>query len=593
VVSIAVVSAMIGFVYAGSSDRIADGVSIAGVDVGGLTTDQALARLQKRAARLQHVPVLFVSGSHRWRITPVRLGVRVDWPAAVKAARRQGDGFGPFRGLRRLEVRVFGARVSPPVRAWNAALSYQLSLFARAIDHPHRDAAVRLHGLRVAVVPGQDGHVLDRKAAAPLVVHALASFTRRTVELPVRIDRQKVAAGDLSSAQKQTQTALSAPVRLTLGPTRWRIPRWRIAGLLQLPANGSRELEVGGRGADRFFARLSKTVGKPPRDATWRVTTKGIHVVPSRDGRALQRDPTEKALLAALVSPGDRTAQITVAHAPPKRTTAQAAAMHITGLVGGYETEYGGDPNRIHNVQLVAHLIDGALIAPGATFSFNQTTGDRNEAKGFLEAPVIINGELGTGLGGGVCQVSTTVFNAAFVAGLDITDRTNHGLYISHYPLARDATVDYPDIDLKFVNDSPHWLLLRTFVGPSSLIVNLYGTPLHRRVVSETTPLTVDGPVPVTRIDDPTLLKGQTVVESEGSTPLRTSVRRRVYSAGGKLLHDNTWTSYYQGEKRVIKVGTKPPPPPPTTTTPTTTTPTTTTPTTTTPTTTTPTTRRP
>ncbi len=125
--------------------------------------------------------------------------------------------------------------------------------------------------------------------------------------------------------------------------------------------------------------------------------------------------------------------------------------MGITGTVGGYETFYGGDPNRIHNVQLVAHLVDGKLIAPGATFSFNGATGERSAEKGFLEAPVIINGELQTGLGGGVCQVSTTVFNAAYEAGLPITARTNHALYISHYPLGRDATVNYPDIDLKFV----------------------------------------------------------------------------------------------------------------------------------------------
>ena len=92
-------------------------------------------------------------------------------------------------------------------------------------------------------------------------------------------------------------------------------------------------------------------------------------------------------------------------------------------MVGGYETIYGGDPNRIHNVQLVAQLIDHTLIPPGKQFSFNSTTGERTPEKGFREAPVIINGELQNGIGGGVCQVSTTVFNAAYEAGLKITDR--------------------------------------------------------------------------------------------------------------------------------------------------------------------------
>src|SRR5204862_1627658 len=194
-----------------------------------------------------------------------------------------------------------------------------------------------------------------------------------------------------------------------------------------------------------------------------------------------------------------------------------------------------------HNVQLVSHLVDGHIIAPGATFSFNQTTGDRSADKGFREAPVIINGELQTGLGGGVCQVSTTVFNAAYEAGLPIVSRTNHALYISHYPQGRDATVNYPDTDLKFTNDTGHWLLLRTWVGSSSLTVALYGTPEHRNVVSETAPLVVSGPVPTKKVPDPSLLAGQKVVDSTGEPPRTTSVRRIVYDADGKVLHDTVF----------------------------------------------------
>jgi vancomycin resistance protein YoaR len=234
--------------------------------------------------------------------------------------------------------------------------------------------------------------------------------------------------------------------------------------------------------------------------------------------------------------------------------------MDIKGLVASYQTFYGGEANRIHNVQLVAHLVDKHVIAPGETFSFNGTTGERSKDKGFLEAPVIINGELKTGLGGGVCQVSTTVFNAAYEAGLPIVSRTNHALYISHYPQGRDATVNYPDTDLKFTNDTGHWILLRTWVGSSSLTVALYGTPVHRRVVSETSPLVVTGSAPIRRIKDPSLFVGQTAVEEPGSSSLKTSNTRKVYDADGKLLFDTTFYSAYRGEMRVIRVGTKPRP---------------------------------
>jgi vancomycin resistance protein YoaR len=233
--------------------------------------------------------------------------------------------------------------------------------------------------------------------------------------------------------------------------------------------------------------------------------------------------------------------------------------MGITGVVSSYTTEYGGIANRIHNVQLVAHLVDDKLIAPGEEFSFNKTTGARTAAKGFLEAPVIINGELSTGLGGGVCQVSTTVFNAAFEAGLKITARTNHALYISHYPQGRDATVDYPDVDLRFINDTGHWLLLRTFVGPSELTVSLYGTPTHRRVVSETRPLVVTGRPHVKKVVDPSLKPGKRVVEDPGEPALATSVRRLVYDASGKLIHDDTWYSHYVSSPEIVRVPPKKP----------------------------------
>jgi vancomycin resistance protein YoaR len=581
VVLILLLASIVGFVFAGSSNRIAKGVKIAGIDVSGMTTAQAKALLQHRSAKLEQVPVVFVSGSHRFEITPARLGVKVDWGAAVAAAEDRGGGFGPLRGLKRLEVRLFGAEVAPPVQAFNAALHYQLTLIAHDVNQPHRDAALELRGLQPTVVPGRDGHILDRQAAADVLVRSLSSLERGApVALPVETDAQSVTADDLKDATDQARTALSAPVRLTLGPTTWRLPRWKIAPLLDLPDHGSTTVGLGGPGERKWIKRISGTVDREPRDATWAIGAH-IRVIPDRPGVLIQRAATEKALLSAILSPDNRLAKISVTPLAVSRTTEQAKAMGIVGLVGSYETFYGGDANRINNVQLVSHLIDGTLIGPGATFSFNGTTGERTEAKGFKEAPVIINGELGTGIAGGVCQVSTTVFNAAFEAGLNITERTNHALYISHYPLGRDATVNYPDIDLKFVNDTEHWLLLRTFVGSDSLVVGLYGTPVHRRVVSETTPLKSTGPVPVERVDDPEMLKGHAYVEESGVPPQETSVHRMVYAASGTVLHDDTWTSYYQGEKRVIKVGTKEPPPPPT---PTTTTETETTPTTTTPT---------
>ncbi len=552
----------LGLAFAGSPSRLASGVRIAGIDVGGKTPHQARSILQRRADTLASVPVIFRVGSRTWELQPRHLGIRVDWGAAVDAVRRQGNGFGPLRGFRRLDLRFFGPDVAPPTQVYDAALEAKLNQISAAVNVEHREASIVLRGLRPEIVPSRTGHLLDRHAAATTIVRALASLKREPVGLPIQVDRPKVTASDLRVAQAQVRTTLSASVHLTLGATRWNLRPPRIARVLQLPADGRRDLRIGGAGASGWFTALAKRVDKPPVDADWAVGKSGIRVIPDRPGHVLDVPRSAKTMLrAALVTaPELRSANLTVERVSADRTTAEAQAMDIKGLVASYQTFYGGEPNRIHNVQLVSHLVDKHVIAPGETFSFNRATGARTEDKGFLEAPVIINGELKTGLGGGVCQVSTTVFNAAYEAGLPIVSRTNHALYISHYPQGRDATVNYPDTDLKFTNDTGHWILLRTWVGSSSLTVALYGTPVHRRVVSETSPLVVTGPPPVRKVKDPLLFVGQTVVEEPGSSSLRTSNKRKVYDADGKLLFDTTFYSSYRGEMKVIRVGTKPHP---------------------------------
>jgi vancomycin resistance protein YoaR len=576
VATLVLVTLGLGLAFAGSSQKLPEGATVAGMSVGGLTTGEAVRRLEQRYEEMRREPVTFTAGPRSFNVRPNEVVLEVDWKAAVETARRQGDGFAPVRGLRRLGHRFFGGDITPPARAYDALLTHKLSALAHQIDRPERQAALRLRGLQPELVRGATGRTFDREAAARVMMSSLVAFDRAPVALPVEITQPDVTAADLAPALAQVRTAVSGPVRLVRGPTRWRMPRWRVAQLLDLPEGGATTLAIGGPKADAYFESFRERVGRPPRDAEFVVAGDDVLIKPSLPGLRLDVDAAKKAILAAALSPTDRTARLLVEKAPPERTTREARAMGITGLVAGYTTTYGGEPNRLHNVRLVSQLVDGALIAPGAEFSFNRTTGERSPERGFREAPVIINGELQNGIGGGVCQVSTTVFNAAFEAGISITSRTNHALYISHYPQGRDATVNYPDTDLKFQNDTGKWLLLRTFVGASELTVNLYGTPVDRRVEVETAPLEVAGPPTVKRIPDPGIWVGERVTEEVGQPSRRTSVTRRVYTKDGKLLYDTTWSSYYRSEPTTVRYGTKkrpvepppkpkknPPPPPP------------------------------
>jgi vancomycin resistance protein YoaR len=548
----------IGLLFSGSPGRLARGTRIADVDVGGLTPAAAEQLLSRRAARLQGVPVTFVVGSKHVLITPRALGVSVDWRSAVAAAERRGGGFAPLRGYRRLALRLFPGNRTPTPRVYDAALDYELSLVTKRVGTPHREARLVRQDLDISVVHGTVGHALAQTAAAHVIVHALQGFSRRPVALPVEDDPPSVTVADLQAAAQTARRIVSAPVVVTAGTIRSVLTRQKLAAMLTLPQDGKTTVDLTNHAADLEFAHLQRLIDRGPRNATWAVTAKGgIRVVPAVAGVTVDVPSSVVRVEAAASSVTHRVAALSVVSRQPKRSTAQAEAMGITGTVGTYETIYGGIANRVHNVQLVAHLVDRKLIAPGATFSFNQATGARTAAQGFLEAPVIINGEVQTGLGGGVCQVSTTVFNAAYEAGLPITARTNHALYISHYPLGRDATVDYPSIDMKFVNNTPHWLLLRTFVGSDSLVVTLYGAPQHRRVVSEAAPLVTLAKQPVKRTLDRSLKPGQVVIEDPGQPAQSTSVRRVVYDESGKLISDATWYSSYRAVPELIHFGPK------------------------------------
>ena len=560
-VSVLATAVAVGFAFAGSGGTIAPGMTVTGISIGGLTTDAAVRALQAHARASVDKPQTFLAGEHEFRFTARQLGVSIDWRSAVVEARRHGEGFGPMRGFRRLELRLSGNEVTPTIHSYDTIVASAMKAIALEVDRPRIPAAISLQGVEPSIVPGRTGFVLDQKAAGVAVVAALASLDRGgPVALPLYVEGVRASAASLAPVLSRLRTMLSAPLRLRYRAAYAAVTPEQLASMIEVPAPDSSVLTLGGPAADRILARLSKLVDRPPTDASFAVDANDQPiVVPALDGLTLDRAKTSASILAAAGQQTGRLGDLVVTTALPKRTTAQATAMGINEVVGTYETTYGGISNRLHNVRLVAKLVDDHFIAPGQTFSFNRATGERSAAKGFLEAPVIVNGELQTGLGGGVCQVSTTVFNAAFEAGLPITARTNHALYIDHYPLGRDATVDYPGTDLQFRNDTDHWIWLRTFIGDTSLRVTLYGTSPHRKVESTTTPLSATGAVPIKKVDDPTLLKGKHVIDPAqySSPPMGTSVHRIVYDASGKVLYDSVWYSGYVGVPKIMRVGTK------------------------------------
>jgi vancomycin resistance protein YoaR len=549
-----------GIVFAGSADHIAAGVTVSGLKVGGLTSDEAQAKLEAAAERYANVPVTFTAAERRFKVTPASLDVEADWAAAAQTAVDRGDAPLPLRGLQRVWLRLTGAEVEPTADVFEAALNERVRRIAEAVDGPAREAALALNGLEPEIVPGQAGRALNREAAAAAMVSALAGFDRSAQPLPVAVDAPEVTSDMLAPVARQLGVVLSAPVTLTYNGASFTFTPDQLARMLVLPENGATQLRVKEEAAARRLDNIARGLARPPRNADFAVRGNGkVRVVPARPGRELNVAATASALLTAASRTTNRTASIVVAEFQPRLTTADAQALEVERQLASYTTLYAGTADRINNLQLAIEILDGARIGPGETWSFNEFVGPRTEERGFRSAPVIMDGKYAEGIGGGVSQVATTVFNAAWEAGIKIAERHAHALYISRYPDGRDATVNYPDVDLKLLNDTPRWIVLKASYDESGIIVRLLGAGPERRVESIAGELKETGPPSTEREPDPTLYVGDRIVEFAGEPSREIRVERIVYR-GGDVLYRESWYTHYQDEAKIVRVGTKPRP---------------------------------
>jgi vancomycin resistance protein YoaR len=315
----------------------------------------------------------------------------------------------------------------------------------------------------------------------------------------------------------------------------------------------------------RLARVLGPAIGKHEQravNARFEIDGDRVRVVPDKSGIGLDKDGALREVTAAAYSPDRRIAEVRVGEVPATITAEQLSALGITRKISSFTTDMGvSSSNRIWNVQLMADYIDGTIIEPGATFSFNGVVGERTSERGFREGQMIVGSLLLPSIGGGVCQTATTLFNNAFELGLPIVRRRNHSFYISHYPLGRDATVSWGGPDLVFKNDLGRAILIKSSYTSSTLTFTFYGTPTGRRVVSTTSPQTNWRPPGTSYAYDPYAPRGS-IRTSSGSNQsgFDVTVKRTVYD-GGKVLRRDAFASRYipVGPTMVYGPGTNPP----------------------------------
>lgn len=232
-----------------------------------------------------------------------------------------------------------------------------------------------------------------------------------------------------------------------------------------------------------LFAERFKKLETLPKDATVQIVAGKPKVIPAVDGMVVARDKVVPAILALLPKPvGQRTAAVGLAHTKAAVTTEAATALGIKEVMGEATTKFPHATYRNVNIGTAARKINGTLLKPNEMFSLNKIVGERTKANGFTEGNIINGGKFVLDLGGGVSQSATTTFNAAFFAGLKDVEHKAHSVYINRYPVGREATVAWPSVDLKFLNDSGNGILVQTIFTAStpsssgSLTVKIWGT---------------------------------------------------------------------------------------------------------------------
>lgn len=303
---------------------------------------------------------------------------------------------------------------------------------------------------------------------------------------------------------------------------------------------------------------LAREIIVEPRDASFRINANdSVSVVPAKDGFGVDLDRLEKDINMSLESGLKPEVNLTLVPAAPSRSTAFVESMGVEGLLSSYTTAFDSSKtSRTYNVSVAAQAFDELLILPGHEVSFNNVVGPRSTEAGYKNAPVIVNNEFVDGPGGGVCQVSTTLYNSILLANLDIIERSSHSLPVSYVPIGRDATVVYDAIDMIFRNNTDSYLYIKSNVSGGQLTIKIYGNTKFKRDVTISSWITQELEPQVVYETDASLPKGEEVVKQEGSKGFITAAERVVRLKGVVEKRERLPSSDYSPVNKIIAVGT-------------------------------------
>ncbi|MFJ7073073.1 VanW family protein [Streptomyces sp. NPDC098781] len=468
-----------GLLLAGGD--IEAGTTVRGVDIGGLSRTEAVRKLEDRLgpAAARDLPVTV--GDRKGRIDPGQVGITFDYEQTVDRASRT-DSADPFTVIGGLFSS--GGSVEPVVDVDEDKARTALRKVAKSVDQKVREGAVTFEDGQVRPTAPLNGRALDTEAAVdPLRTAFLRGDADSVTALPTRETRPEVTEREMRRAVREfAEPAMSAPVTLTAADLRFTIEPSVLGEHLTMRPDGAGRLtprlDAEGLRADPAVTRSLSALPARAHDAELRLV--GNRVGVAQDGRAghvVTDKALGKAVLPLLTERGaGRSGEVATLVAEPRVTRENIQRLGLKEQMSSFTVNFEPAPYRTRNIGRAVELINGSLVMPNKTWSFNRTVGERTEANGFVDGVMILNDEFTKAPGGGVSAVATTIFNAMFFAGVKPVEYGAHSFYIERYPEGREATVAWGSLDLRFRNDSGNAMYIQAQSTASSVTITFLGT---------------------------------------------------------------------------------------------------------------------
>ncbi len=575
------VALLTGLLWAVQAGKVMPNTSVAGVDVSRMSGDEAREAIAPLVEERRDDPVVFTFEEQRFSTIPADVGYGVDVDQTIDAALARGRS--GFPGDIRERLRAFNTpRDIELIDSFDAdAVLAWVDATAAEVDRDVFSGTVTVspETLEVVVELPHGGAEVRRDETYDTLIEALHEPGSNELALPVDTEPQRVSEDDITAAAAQVERAVAGPLELTANDEALVLQPEQIATIIEVlernVGEGSvielvvtpdslmevldeEELERFDRQPRNASYSASRT---PPRtfdapgNATFSPVPANVEVEPGQTGTRF--DPELAAdQITELLRAGARGGELKLETIEADFPTQLAEQLKPTHLISTFTTYHPAGTPRVHNIQLLADTIDHTVLLPGEQFSINQISGVRSCAKGYQEDGMILRGELVDVCGGGTSQFGTTTLNAAFFSGLQLDQWKAHSWYISRYPMGREATLNYPDLDVRFTNTSPGAVIVKTTYTASSITVSLYGQPIANSVsASHGSPTNPTEPAEERRDNDELCEGVEDVIQSGGGGFTVQVVRTVDLIDGGEATR--TIRTVYVPQNRIIEEGTR------------------------------------